>query len=92
MLEILEPYSEIVECEGMSMIGETGPEGVEGELIRIETTDEEYLSPEIEGKIVVTNAVKLKNLELIAKLKPLGFIIVERNPRVPTKHFWGNFP
>jgi aminopeptidase YwaD len=92
MLEILEPYSEAVECEGMSMIGETGPEGVEGELIRIETTDEEYLSPEIEGKIVVTNAVKRKNLELIAKLKPLGFIIIERTPRVPTKHFWGNFP
>jgi len=91
-LEILEPYSEIVECEGMSMIGETGPEGVEGELIRIETTDEEYLSPEIEGKIVVTDAVKRKNLDLIAKLKPLGFIIVERTPRVLTKHFWGNFP
>jgi len=91
-LEILEPYTEAVECEGMSMIGVTGPEGVEGELIRIETTDEEYLSPEIEGKIVVTNAVKRKNLELIAKLKPLGFIIVERTPRVPTKHFWGNFP
>jgi hypothetical protein len=91
-LEILEPYTETVECEGMSMIGETGPDGVEGELIRIETTDEEYLSPEIEGKIVVTNAVKRKNLKLIAKLKPLGFIIIERTPRVPTKHFWGNFP
>ena len=91
-LEILEPYTETVECEGMSMIGETGPDGVEGELIRIETTDEEYLSPEIAGKIVVTNAVKRKNLELIAKLKPLGFIIIERTPRVPTKHFWGNFP
>ncbi len=91
-LEILEPYTETVECEAMSMIGETGPDGVEGELIRIETTDEEYLSPEIAGKIVVTNAVKRKNLELIAKLKPLGFIIIERTPRVPTKHFWGNFP
>lgn len=91
-LEILEPYTEAVECEGMSMIGVSGPEGVEGELIRIETTDEEYLTPEIEGKIVVTNAVKRKNLELIAKRKPLGFIFIERHPRVLTKHFWGNFP
>jgi len=49
------------------MIGETSPLGVEGELLHIETTDEEYLTPEIEGKIVVTNAVKPKNLELIAK-------------------------
>jgi aminopeptidase YwaD len=91
-LEILEPYSEAVECEGMPMMGVTGPEGVEGELLRLETTDEEYLTPEIEGKIVVTDAVKGKNLELIAKLKPLGFIFIERHPRVPTKHFIGNLP
>jgi len=51
-LEILEPYTETVECEGMSMLGVSGPEGIDGELIRIETTDEEYLTPEIEGKIV----------------------------------------
>ncbi len=91
-LEILEPYTEAVECEGMSMIGVTGPGGVEGELIHIETTDEEYLTPEMEGKIVVTNAVKRKNLELVAKRKPLGFIIIERHPRIMIKHFWGNFP
>ena len=91
-LEILEPYIETVECEGMSMIGVSGPEGVEGELIRIETTDEEYLTPEIEGKIIVTDTVKRKNLELIAKLKPRGFILIERYPRMLTKHFWGNFP
>ena len=91
-LEILEPYTETVQCEAMSMLGVTGPEGVEGELFRIETTDEEYLTPEIEGKIVVTDAVKRKNLELIAKRKPLGFIFIERHPRMLTKHFWGNFP
>ena len=91
-LEILEPYTETVECEGMSMLGVSGPEGIDGELIRIETTDEEYLTPEIEGKIVITDAVKRKNLELIAKRKPLGFIFIERHPRMLIKHFWGNFP
>jgi len=91
-LDILEPYTEAVECEGMSMIGATGPEGVEGELIRIETTDEEYITPDIGDKIVVTEALKWKNIELIAKRKPMGFIFIERYPRTMTKHFWGNFP
>jgi aminopeptidase YwaD len=90
-LEVLKPYCEAVSCEGMSMLGQTGPEGIEGELIHIETTDEEYLTPEITGKIVITNGVKRKNLPIITKLKPLGFIFIENYPRMQPKHFWGNY-
>ncbi len=90
-LEVLKPYCEAVSCEGMSMLGQTGPEGIEGELIHIETTDEEYLTLEITGKIVITNGVKRKNLPIITKLKPLGFIFIENYPRMQPKHFWGNY-
>ncbi len=90
-LEVLKPYSESIKCEGMSMLGQTGPEGIEGELIRIETTDEEYLTPEITGKIVITNFIKRKNLHLVTKLKPLGFIFIENYPRMLPKKFWGNY-
>jgi len=90
-LEVLKPYGESISCEGMSMLGQTGPEGIEGELIRIETTDEEYLTSEITGKIVVTNGIKRKNMPIISKLKPLGFIFIENYPRMQKKHFWGNY-
>jgi len=90
-LEVLKPYGESIPCEGMSMLGQTGSDGIQGELIRIETTDEEYLTPEITGKIVVTNGVKRKNLPIITKLKPLGFIFIENYPRMRPKHFWGNY-
>lgn len=91
-LEITAPYKASVPCSGLSMIGKTGPEGIEGELIHIETTDEEYLTPEITGKIVITNRLQRKNLDLVKKLKPLGFIFIEAYPRVLPKHFWGNYP
>ena len=91
-LEIVKPYKESVTCEGLSLIGNTGPEGVTGELVHIETTDEEYLTPNITGKIVVTSRIKRKNIEKIAALKPLGFIFIENYPRVLPKHFWGNYP
>lgn len=90
-LKVLKPYDESISCEGMSMLGQTGPEGIEGELIRIETTDEEYLTSEITGKIVITNGVKRKNLSIISKLKPLGFIFIENYPKMQLKHFWGNY-
>ena len=90
-LGITKPYSESITCEGMSMLGQTGPEGITGELIRIETTDEEYLTSSITGKIVVTNGIKRKNVPIISKLKPLGFIFIENYPRMLTKKFWGNY-
>ena len=92
LMEVIKPYHESVSCEGMSLIGQTGPDGITGELVYIETTDEEYLTPEITGKIVITSGVKRKNIERIAEMKPLGFIFIENYPRMLRKHFWGNFP
>jgi aminopeptidase YwaD len=89
-LEIIEPYREEVACQATALMGDTGPEGVEGELVYLETTDEEYLTPEITGKIVVTLKFKTKNLKLISKYRPLGFILIEAYPGVPPKHLWGN--
>lgn len=89
-LEVVDPYHEEVECEAMALMGDTGPEGVEGELVYLETTDEEYLTPEITGKIVITPGFKTKNLKLISKFKPLGFIRIEQYPGVQPKHLWGN--
>ena len=91
-LEVTQPYHESIPCEGMSLIGQTGKQGITGELIHIETTDEEYLTPAITGKIVITSGVKRKNIERIAELKPLGFILIENYPKVQRKHFWGQYP
>lgn len=89
-LEVIEPYHDEVACQAMVLMGDTGPEGVEGELLYLETTDEEYLTSDITGKIVITLKFKSKNLKLISKYKPLGFILVETYPGVPPKHLWGN--
>lgn len=89
-LEVIEPYHDEVTCQAMALMGDTGPEGVEGELVYLETTDEEYLTREITGKIVVTLKFKTKNLKLISKYRPLGFILIEAYPGVPPKHLWGN--
>ncbi len=87
---VVEPYHEEFACEAMALMGDTGPEGVDGELIYLETTDEEYLTPEITDKIVVSPIFKTKNFKLISRLKPLGFILIEAYPGVQPKHLWGN--
>ncbi len=54
-LEVLEPKMGEIPCEVMPLYGSTGPEGVTGELVYLETYDEEYLTPDIEGKIIMTS-------------------------------------
>ena len=49
-LEVLEPKMGEIPCEVMPLYGSTGPEGVTGDLVYLETYDEEYLTPDIEGK------------------------------------------
>ncbi|MGD2200725.1 MAG: M20/M25/M40 family metallo-hydrolase [Candidatus Bathyarchaeota archaeon] len=88
-LEVIEPYKEEITCEAMALTGDTGPEGVEEELVYLDSTSEEYLTPDISGKIVVTPGFKTKDLPLISKLSPLGFIRIESYPRVQPKHLWG---
>lgn len=89
-LEVIEPYHEEIICEPTTRMGNTGPKGVTGDLVYVETTDEEYLTPDISGKIVLTSRFIRKNMKIISKLKPLGFIIIENYPGVLPKHLWGS--
>ncbi len=92
-LEVLEPYQEEVPCEVMPLYGSTGPEGVVGELIHLDSPDEEYLTPEITGKVILTAGApkdRKKAYEIISRLKPLAFIFVESTPRVLAKNLWGS--
>lgn len=92
-LVVLEPYEEEVSCEVMPLSGTTGPDGVTGELIYLETLDEEYLSAEIAGKIVLTSGRpkdRKKSYRIISKLKPLALIFIESTPRILAKNLWGS--
>jgi hypothetical protein len=92
-LTIMEPYEEEVNCEVMPLSGSTGPEGITGELTYIETCDEEYLTPSITGKMVLTSGFpkdRKKSYQIMSKFKPLGIILIESTPRVLAKNLWGN--
>lgn len=92
-LEVLEPYREEVSCEVMPLYGSTGPEGVVGELIHLDTPDEEYLTPEIAGKVILTSGSpkdRKKAYGIISRLKPLALIFIESTPRVLAKNLWGS--
>ena len=92
-LEVLDPYHEEVDCEVMPLYGSTGPEGVVGDLIYLETPDEEYLTPEIAGKVILTSGRpkdRKKAYSIISKLKPLAMIFIESSPRIMAKNLWGS--
>ena len=92
-LKVLDPYEEDVPCEVMPLYGGTGPEGVTGELIYLETYDEEYLTPEVTGKVILTSGRpkdRKKSYNLLSKLKPLAMILIESSPRVLAKNLWGS--
>lgn len=94
-LAVLEPYEEEVSCEVMPLSGNTGPEGVTGELIYLETIDEEYLNAGITGKIVLTSGRpkdRKKSYRIMSKLKPLALIFIESTPRILAKNLWGSVP
>lgn len=88
-LEVLEPYVEEVECMALPLAGGTGPEGVEGELLYIESVVEEYITPEIDGKILLTQGFYRAGLELFTRYRPLGVISIGRRPNSPLGHGWG---
>ena len=92
-LEVLEPKMGEIPCEVMPLYGSTGPEGVTGELVYLETYDEEYLTPDIEGKIILTSGRpkdRKKSYRLLSKYKPLAMIFIESSPRVLAKNLWGS--
>ena len=93
MLEVTEPYTEEIGCEVMPLYGSTSPDGVKGNLIYIDTLDEEHLSPEVAGKIILTSSGpknRKKTFSILSKLKPLGIIFIESTPRVLAKNLWGS--
>ncbi len=92
-LEVLEPKMGEIPCEVMPLYGSTGPEGVTGDLVYLETYDEEYLTPDIEGKIIMTSGRpkdRKKSYRLLSKFKPLAMIFIESSPRVLAKNLWGS--
>lgn len=88
-LEVLEPYQDEVECTAFLLAGDTGPDGVEGELVYMDSLSDEYISSEIDGKIVMTSGFFRKGLELFKKHRPKGIINIGRSPRMPVGHTWG---
>ena len=92
-LEVLEPYREDVPCEVMPLFGGTAPSGVVGDLIFLDTADEEYLTPEVRGKVILTSAIpsnRKKAYGILSRLKPLAMIVIESSPRIPAKNLYGS--
>ncbi|MBN1683779.1 M20/M25/M40 family metallo-hydrolase [Candidatus Bathyarchaeota archaeon] len=92
-LEVLEPYKMEINCEVMPLSGSTGPEGITGELLYLDTYDEEYISNDVEGKIIITAGQpsnRDKAMRLLMKHKPLAIIYVENTPKALAKNLWGS--
>jgi Iap family predicted aminopeptidase len=92
-LEVLAPYSEEVGCEVMPLYGSTGSGGVEGDLVHLETIDEEYLTPDVAGKVILTSGRpknRKRSYGILSKLKPLAMIFIESSPRILAKNLWGS--
>ena len=92
-LEVLKPYKAEVACEAMPLSGSTDTEGVTGDLIYLDSYDEEYITGEVEGKIILTSgqpANRDRAFAQLKKYKPAGIIIIESTPRAMAKNLWGS--
>ncbi len=92
-LEVIKPYKADVGCEVMPLSGSTSPEGVTGDLLYLDNYDEEYVTEEVEGKIILTSgqpADRDKALRLLMKHKPLALIFIETTPKAMAKNLWGS--
>lgn len=81
---------EELECAAMPMKGTTGPKGVTGPILYLESTDEKYLTPDVEGRIILTDDIKGSSHEYFRKHKPLGFIVHESKAKTKPQHYYGN--
>jgi len=81
---------ESLECSAMPMKGMTGPNGVSGPLLYLETTGEECLTPEVEGKIILTDDIQGSSHEYFREHKPLGFIVHESKAKTKPQHYYGD--
>jgi aminopeptidase YwaD len=92
-LEVLKPYKGELGCEVQPLYGGTGPNGVEGDLVHLETLDEEYLTPLLSGKVILTSGRtrdRKKTYGILSMLKPAAVIVYESSPRVLAKNLWGS--
>ena len=58
-LEVLEPYKAEIPCEVMPLSGSTGLNGVVGSLVHLDSYDEEYITENVKGKIIITSGSPL---------------------------------
>ena len=92
-LEVLEPYRAEVPCEVMPLSGGTGPKGVTGGVLHLDSYDEEYITADVEGKIIVTSgqpANRDRAFAQLRKYRPAGIILIESTPRAMAKNLWGS--
>jgi len=92
-LEVLEPYRTEVPCEVMPLSGSTGQKGVTGGVLHLDSYDEEYITADVEGKIIVTSGQPANRDRAFAQLKkyrPAGIILIESTPRAQAKNLWGS--
>jgi Zn-dependent M28 family amino/carboxypeptidase len=82
--EAFSPDGKRIRCTAVGNSLSTPPEGVEGEVVMLESTSPETLS-RIEGKIAALNVVLyLKDFQKVLSAKPLALIYVSRTPLAPT--------
>jgi hypothetical protein len=91
-LEVLEPYKAEIPCEVTPLYGSTDENGLTGDLLYLDSFDEEYLTAAVEGKMIITSGYPA-NLERsfaqLRKYKPAGMIIIESTPGAMAKNLWG---
>jgi aminopeptidase YwaD len=80
---------EEIQCKALPLAGSTGPEGVEGELYFVQSVVEEYVTPDMEGKILLTQGYYRKGIELLNKYRPLAVINIGRSGSSKLSHGWG---
>ncbi|MBN1483095.1 MAG: M20/M25/M40 family metallo-hydrolase [Chloroflexia bacterium] len=83
-LEVLEPDLGEIPCEAFWLLGDTPPEGLEGDLLFLDSGAEEAIGPEVADKIVlVTGGVRGAAYERMMRFQPLAMVVVEARVAVP---------
>jgi aminopeptidase YwaD len=89
-LKVLEPYQKEIQCNALPLSGGTPPEGVTGDLLYLESVVEETITPEIDGKILMTQGFYRNGLELFTEYRPKAVISIGRRPGSPLGSGWGS--
>ncbi len=83
-LLVTQPRLGEIDCELVGLSANTPQKGIEGELAFIDTGDEEYLTKDLKGKILMLTAgTGPKKYDALMKIRPLGMIIVEAEIKRP---------